>query len=242
MNLTIDIGNSSVKYSVFDKERCIWHEQADIRSTQPVERAKSMGVQQVIISSVSDQGKEIEEVLSQANLPVYRLGQSPLRLPFRIGYKTPDTLGSDRIAAVAGAWKLAPGQSVLVIDMGTCITYDLLSNEGIFVGGNIAPGLKMRMRSMHEHTARLPLTEIPQDEPPFLGGTTYEAITSGAIWGIRMEAEGYYLHLKQQYPDIQVMVTGGDCRTLAHTLGHFASIHDSLVDTGLNTILDYQQQ
>ena len=124
-------------------------------------------------------------------------------------YRTPQSLGTDRMAAVAGALKMLPGENVLVIDVGSCVTYDVLTADGHYLGGNIAPGLLMRFCSMHEHTARLPLVSA-DGERLSLGRDTETALRAGALKGIEYEIEGYVKDLHNRFGQVKVVLTGGD--------------------------------
>ena len=126
-----------------------------------------------------------------------------------LGYRTPATLGADRLAAVMGAQSLLPHRTVLVIDAGTCITFDLLLSDGHYLGGNISPGLEMRLRAMHEFTARLPLVSAEGDNPDY-GYDTITALRSGAKSGIRLEIMGYLAQVRAKHPDACAFLTGGN--------------------------------
>ena len=130
-------------------------------------------------------------------------------IPIRNGYSTPQTLGMDRLAAAVGAWCMKPSNDLLVIDAGTAITFDFVSAQGEYRGGNIAPGISMRLKALHEHTGALPLV-LPQGEAPVLGRDTETAIRSGVINGMRFEIDGLIRELRSKYPSLLVFLTGGD--------------------------------
>ena len=157
-------------------------------------------------------------------------------LPVIIDYRSPKTLGSDRIAAVIGARAEAPDRDILVIDAGTCITYDMITATGHFLGGNIAPGIKMRLRSMNKFTEKLPVVEKNGDTP-LLGYDTETAMRSGAILGACYEIEGYISSLRQEYPELLIFLTGGDAFLLADKLKTSIFVDDCIVLKGLNRIL-----
>jgi type III pantothenate kinase len=131
------------------------------------------------------------------------------KVPITNSYSTPGSLGMDRLAAAVGAWSMKPGNDILVIDAGTAVTYDFISSAGEYKGGNIAPGIALRFKSLHEHTGALPLVS-PQGALPNLGTDTETAIRSGVLNGIRHEALGYITELESQYPFLLVFLTGGD--------------------------------
>lgn len=158
------------------------------------------------------------------------------QIPVRIGYHTPHTLGLDRIAAVVGASMECPGRPVLIVDAGTCVTYDLLTADGTFVGGNIAPGIRLRLLAMHEHTGKLPLVD-DSGEIPEIGFSTETAMRAGATLGVAYEIEGYMARLNEVYPDLFVFLTGGDALKLAAKIKSRIFVNENLVLTGLNRIL-----
>ena len=159
-------------------------------------------------------------------------------LPYQVAYKTPETLGRDRIAGVAAARCEFEDLNVLIIDAGTCITYDFLTAEGKFLGGNIAPGLRMRLQSMSDYTARLPSVEQHHVEG-ILGGSTEEALQNGAEKGILLEIEGYKSRLEEEYGEVVTVITGGDAQYLAVKVKTRIFVRPDLVLTGLNEILRY---
>ena len=140
-------------------------------------------------------------------------GMKPLTpntpVPLKNAYSSPETLGMDRLAAAVGAWSLKPGHDLLVVDAGTAVTYDFVSADGIYKGGNIAPGIGLRLRSLHEHTGALPLVSA-QGEIPMFGKDTETAIRSGVINGMRHELEGYIAEICSISPSLLVFLTGGD--------------------------------
>lgn len=141
------------------------------------------------------------------------LGLKPLTpstpVPIVNAYGTPQLLGMDRLAAVVGAWSMRPGQDLLVIDAGTAITYDFVSADGTYMGGNIAPGIGLRFASLHEHTSQLPLVTAHGDVP-LSGCDTVSAIRGGVLRGVRYEVKGYIDELSARYPSLLVFLTGGD--------------------------------
>ena len=182
--------------------------------------------------------QELQEKLGKLQCPVVRFSSST-PLPLEIGYRTPGTLGSDRIAAAVGAWNEAPGRNLLIIDAGTAITVDFVGKDGKYNGGNIAPGIKMRLRALHEYTSRLPMVDKEGDTPA-IGYDTETAIRSGVINGICHEIEGYINEFKQKYCDLLVFLTGGDEKPLKNRIKNCIFADKYLVAKGLNRILtDY---
>ncbi len=136
------------------------------------------------------------------------------KLPITLNFKTPKTLGSDRIAGAVGCMDLFPNQNCLLIDMGTCVTMDFVSKEGVFEGGIISPGLKMRMRAMAESTATLPdiSGEWNRVEESLLGKSTKECLLSGSYFGILHEINSVISKFEQEFTTINVILSGGDAK------------------------------
>ncbi len=159
-------------------------------------------------------------------------------LPFRVEYQTPETLGNDRLANAAGAVATYPDDTVLVIDAGTCVTYDLI-DRSVFLGGAISPGLTMRSKAMHNFTHRLPLVEPnPKDqEVPLTGKDTEGCLQSGLFNSMRFEMDGSIDQYLKEYPSLKVVLTGGDGPLFEKALKSpiFADPHHTL--KGLNSIL-----
>jgi type III pantothenate kinase len=151
-------------------------------------------------------------------------------------YTTPKTLGVDRIAAVCGALQLFPQRDCLVIDTGTCITYEFLDRNARYHGGSISPGIAMRFEAMHRFTSRLPLVK-PEINVPLVGDSTESAMQSGVIQGVRAEVEGIIQKYTDQYPDLKVIICGGDVRFFENHLKQTVFVAPDLVLIGLNLIL-----
>ena len=236
MNLAIDIGNTRIKAGVFDGEALV---ESKVFSTSGddliAEFARTNNIQNVIVCSVNDDDIDIEAMLPEVSGEVIKLTDRTL-IPIVNGYDTPDTLGKDRLAAAVGGYHLFENSNVLIIDAGTCITYDLVTADGEFVGGNIAPGLDMRLKSMHDYTARLPLAGRG-DATRFMGRSTEEALKNGAVQGILLEIEGYIGRLMEQYATLETVLTGGDASYFADLMKTKIFVRSNLVLIGLNEIL-----
>lgn len=241
MNLAIDIGNSSCKTGVYraDKREYISYSCAD--DTAEIEDIMSrFPLKRALISSVRKDAPGIEQLLKKAGIEVHLLSHKT-PLPFHLSYESPETLGTDRIAAVAAAHKLFRGSNVLVIDAGTAVTIDLLGSDNIYHGGNISPGLEMRFRSLHDYTARLPLVS-KSDSFGNLGLNTTESIRSGVQSGLLFEINDYIRTLKNDYKDLKIIFTGGDGEFLASRTEARHELVPDLVIDGLNYILNYNVQ
>ena len=159
-------------------------------------------------------------------------------------YETPATIGTDRLAAVAGAQQHFPGQNALSIDAGTCITYDLIDQAGHYRGGLISPGVSMRLQAMHTFTARLPLVEA--DNSPFnlTERNTVAALRSGAVGGAAAEISQMIRMYGDKFSDLQVVISGGDALQLISTIRpkHAITVVPDLILIGLNRILQHYVQ
>lgn len=214
MVLTIDIGNTKTKVAVFDGKQLLKHVVIEYFNRKDIDTlvAQFKVFEGVIVSSVNlEEERRIARLLDEMDIKYHLLSyKSPL--PFEIDYLTPETLGKDRIAALAGAYAVGGVGNYLVIDCGTCNTYDLLV-DGHFVGGNIAPGLQMRLDAMHYFTAALPQCSIENVQLKMhnaqLGLTTHEAILNGAYWGVINEINGYIEKYSKKYNNLKVILTGG---------------------------------
>lgn len=240
MNLTIDIGNTRTKLGVFRGDQIVEQEVWENADAVKLEKwLYNQRIEKVILSSVAKPNRALTDFLKGRFFFVELTDRTPL--PIAIDYETPHTLGKDRIAAVAGAYALFPGQNCLVIDAGTCITLDLLASEGVFLGGNISPGIQMRLQAMHHFTARLPLVGR-KDQPEWVGKSTETAIRNGAQLGATLEVEGFIERCREQWPDLRVIVTGGDSDFFVRTLKTKIFANPNLVLVGLNKILEHNVQ
>ena len=236
LNLVIDIGNNSAKFFLFKEEQIILHTRRSNTSFEILEEWKALyDIDGIIVSAVIPLPSALEQALAVFDCPVIRFG-SNTPMPIKIGYRTPETLGSDRLAAAIGAWNEAPGRNLLVIDAGTAMTVDFVDRNGHYLGGNIAPGIRMRLKALHEFTARLPLIE-KEGETPAIGHDTETAIRSGVTNGICHEIEGYINFFKEKYGDVLVFLTGGDEKTLKNRIKSCIFADKYLVAKGLNRIL-----
>lgn len=177
-------------------------------------------------------------------LPVFDLRlkvSSLMQLPIKILYKTPRTLGHDRIAGACGAHYLFPRKNVLIISAGTCITMDVLLGSGLYLGGNIHPGIPMRTWAMHERTARLPVVSLEWPES-VIGDSTEHALQNGTLLSAIQEVESYYEMLKVKFDSLDIILTGGDASFLAKRMQKPIFEAPDLVATGLFQILNLHVQ
>jgi len=237
VNLCIDCGNSSTKIGLFDQINLIKEfTYENFVIDDAIKLIEENRIDSCIISSVVNDLTIIKYL--KKNIPFFIELSEKTKLPIENRYSTPATLGKDRLAAIIGATFLKPECDILVIDAGTAITYDFIDSNLIYWGGNIAPGLSIRLRSLHEFTQKLPLVQ-PETESRFLGDSTKSAILSGAVYGIVFEIEGYINELKIKYPQLSVFLTGGSTFYFDNKLKSAIFAEKNLVLIGLNRILHY---
>jgi len=241
MNLCIDQGNSSTKVGVFDDNVLIDYFAIEELSEVEIEKLfERFVIDACIISSVTMKYDELLDILNKKNIFLVQLDHNTV-VPIVNKYETPHTLGKDRLAAIVGAVFLEPGNDLLIVDAGTAITYDFVDANGVYWGGNIAPGLSMRLRSLHEFTQKLPLVE-PVVDSPLIGNSTDSALISGALHGIVFEIDGYINALKIKYPKLSVFLTGGSIFYFDTKLKNPIFAERNLVLIGLNRIHQYNVQ
>jgi len=241
MNLIIDIGNTGIKLAVFDNNDSLIHFQ---RTNQDniIEKLKNIvqkfPVTDVIISQVGYPVPGLNEYLSNHQID-YRYLSTKLKLPFKIHYKSPESIGADRLGLVAGAVYKKPQGHKLIIDAGTCVTYDFIDKDNNYYGGAISPGLKLRFKSLHDYTANLPLLQPDEKNTPLIGNDTESSIQSGVINGLVGEIEGFIVKYNLNFPDLTVYLTGGHEKLLDRYIKNkiFVSSKFLLVE-GLNFILN----
>lgn len=232
MNLCIDIGNSAIKYGWFKEKELVLQDKGKdaLLSSNP------KMVTHAILSSVT-QDSAISNWLQTHQIPFISLSPK-LRLPFTLAYETPETLGSDRIAASAGMSQIFPHQNILVITAGSCVTYNFVSKHSEFLGGAITPGLRMRLEAMNKFTAKLPKVKLNKEiEIPFIGRNTESSMLSGAANGLAAEIDGMINGYLNRYEELNTVICGGDAAFLAARLKNNIFVSPSLVLDGLNYIL-----
>ena len=243
MNLVVDIGNTRTKLAFFEKNTLVEKAILETAALSWLSDRLQDGrrVDGAILSATGQDTEGVENFLTN-NLPYIKF-RPETPIPIHNAYATPETLGRDRLAAVIGANFLFPNQNCLVIDGGTCITYNFLSKTETFIGGNIAPGLTMRFRAMNHFTAKLPLVERNIAISTLLGNTTETAMRAGAQIGLLSEVEGFVKRLENQEGKIKVILTGGDGQFLFDNLSLKEKyLEPHLVLQGLNQILNYHFQ
>ncbi len=237
MNLVIDIGNTLVKSALVDDSGV--HRLQSSEHPEPgvwLDMIRKNRVKRVIICTVRAPDPALVAGFPE-ELTVLEMSPE-LKLPVKNRYKSPDTLGNDRLALLCGASGFfKTPQNILVISAGTCITYDHLNNKNEFHGGSISPGIDLRLRAMHEFTARLPLP-VRKGMAPLTGRKTEEALLSGALLGAVFEVNGFIEAYRKQYSRLKVLLTGGDAKYLEPYLKYKTFAAPQLLLEGLNKILE----
>ncbi|WP_046756520.1 type III pantothenate kinase [Kordia jejudonensis] len=242
MNLIVDAGNTYVKVAVFQQDKMLHHESFEKELFQKkIEKTLQNfpEVDQMITSSVTKLTKETKTYLASLAIKILKLThETPV--PFQNTYTTPETLGVDRIALVVAAVSQYPKQNVLVIDAGTCITYDFKTVNEIYLGGGISPGVQLRYKTLNLLTANLPLLkpEIPKN---YIGNSTNNAIHSGVSIGVITEIDGIIERYKEQFEHLTVILTGGDTNFLAKRLKNTIFANSKFLLQGLNNVLEYNR-
>lgn len=211
--LSIDIGNSSTKLAVFAGSEMVHHQRLEtIDVNDLAQLVEAFSPQKSIISTVKQEVDLLENFLKQHT--TYTRFSTLLTKGIQNKYETPATLGLDRWAAVLGANSLFPNSASLVIDAGTCITYDLLTSNGEYFGGSISPGIVMRFKAVHQFTGRLPMVDWDAEAEIPDGTDTQNAIKNGVLQGIINEIEGFIALNNKKESTLKVIITGGDANFL----------------------------
>ncbi|MBT8325364.1 MAG: type III pantothenate kinase [Winogradskyella sp.] len=239
MNLIIDVGNTLVKFAVFKADEIVYKEEFKHRSF--VKHFKNVlnvypDINNAILSTVGQFNEKYIQLVNK-HLNCIELNANT-KLPFNNKYETPKTLGVDRIALVSASVLHFPDQNVLIIDAGTCVTYDFITNDNNYIGGAISPGLSMRYRALNTFTAKLPLLNVQQPKS-VVGKTTESSIHSGVVNGIVLEIDGVIDQYKEQFGDLTVILTGGDGKFLSNQLKNSIFANSNFLLQGLNYILQF---
>lgn len=241
MNLVIDIGNTNAKLAVFQDEKLleVTTQKKELSSDDITAFAvKFPSLDSAILCAVSDCDAALLSMLKDSYSFCEFNENTPI--PIANAYETPDTLGKDRLAAAVGAQLLFPNKNVLVIDFGTCVTYDFVSSSNEYLGGAISPGMEMRFKALHTFTGKLPLIAHKNHED-LIGKTTEESILSGVQHGMVAEVKGTIEAYRKQVGGLEVLLTGGDLDFFNPAISGKNDIFADpyLVLKGLNVILNY---
>jgi len=242
MNLCIDIGNTRTKLAIFSNEgslkKLLIREKFRLNKLEKI--LAKYTITHAIISSVRNKNGKLIRLLE--NKVQFVLVFSPnTPVPITNLYRTPETLGQDRLAVVTAAATLFPKSDILVIDAGTCITYDFIDAEKQYHGGSILPGVDMRFQALEHFTDRLPLVERTNLDS-YIGNTTFSSIQTGVQVGLVYEVQGFIAKYRETYPDLRTLVTGGDATYFETQFKNQIFAVPNLVLMGLNQILNYNVQ
>ena len=237
IKIILDIGNTLIKLAHVESGRL-----RDVKSFEDEEiLLNSISEQSFsggIIGSVREMSSHLLDWTKRQNNILLLNSDTPL--PFKIAYKSPQSLGADRIALAAAAYERFPDKNVLVIDMGSCITYDLLTAQGVYLGGAISPGIRMRFKAMNAFTAKLPMAE-PTDKTPLIGYDTESSLQSGVMNGVQAEIEGVIDRYASNYKDLTELIGGGDNKYFDKRFKVNIFAASNLVLEGLRFIMEFNE-
>jgi type III pantothenate kinase len=239
MNLIIDIGNTATKIAFFKERELV---QSNVLQGFPEQAVLSTindaKFNKVIISSVKNFTNDFTAALPKDKVLILN---NTTKLPIAINYATPNTLGVDRIAAAVGAKVLFPKENVVCFDLGSCITSELISADGVYHGGSISPGMNMRFKAMHTFTDKLPLVSAGDKNVTFPGDSTDSCMRAGVVLGITNEIRGMIASYSEKNPSLKVIFTGGNASYFESLLNMNIFVQPNLVLMGLNEILNYHE-
>lgn len=235
--LTIDIGNTKAKYAVFNDKNIVETDVFNPASSDLIHLLQRHPyINKGIISSVGGNVNECLEQLQNIKMSVL---SSATKLPFALTYKDKSKIGADRLALVAAAFAEKPHQNCLVVDIGTCITYDILTDDDRHIGGPISPGMQLRFKAMHEHTALLPLCEPTHNELKIVCDDTVECLQSGVQLGVLHEIKDFIELYSLKFNNLNVFISGGDNIFLQNKLKNCNFASSNFMFNGLRLILEY---
>ena len=241
MNLLIDIGNTRTKIAVSENNRIVARETTERLTDELLDRVFDDNplIDKAIVAATGDDGDRVSAMVERRVKFALRLTpETPM--PVVNGYASPETLGVDRLAAAVGAQILYGCRNMLIVDFGTAITVDLVT-DGVFRGGNISPGVGLRFRALHDYTSRLPLCE-PTDGREEFGTTTRTAVEQGVMTGIGYEIEGYIADFGSRYENLCTIFTGGDANFFVKRIKNTIFASRDLIFVGLDGILRYNAE
>lgn len=242
MNLVIDLGNTFAKIAVFQNHRIL--ETFKFSKSENDKKIKKIfqkypEIEFSILSSVLKDDDLIKKILQKYST-LYCL-DNETKLPFINKYSSPQTLGKDRVALAAAAVYTYPKNDCLVIDAGTCVTYDVVNSKSEYLGGGISPGLQMRFNAVHKFTEKLPLIHADSNHLKLIGDSTEESLKSGIYFGFAAEIDGMISSYNSEFKDLTVILTGGDILFLSKRLKNSIFANSNFLLEGLNYILEYNK-
>ena len=236
MNLVLDVGNSLLKIALFEKSELIQKFKFSENYKRNIEDIISKyKVTHSIISNVGRIDDSIINILKESTNLL--LVSNQLKIPFKNLYKSKNTLGQDRLALVSAAAFNFPNENVLIVDVGSCITYDFKNNNNEYLGGGISPGISMRFKSLNTFTSNLPLIDFDSIYQ-LIGNNTKNSITSGVVNGIISEINGIMQQYREQFKNIRIILTGGDSNFLLKRIKNTIFADRNFLLIGLNKLLE----
>ncbi|MBP6556931.1 MAG: type III pantothenate kinase [Flavobacterium sp.] len=242
MLLAVDVGNTRIKAAVFEDNTLLQvflfdHKEMVEKFDFILEQHNKIGV--IVVASVGNIDQS--DFLSFEKRASIHFISNESQFPFDNLYSTPKTLGIDRLVLATGATLRYPNQNRLVIDAGTCITYDFINEKNQYLGGAISPGIRLRYESLHQFTSKLPL--LTKAYPEYvIGNSTQESIHSGVVNGITLEIDGFIEQYKSQYAKFIIILTGGDAEFLAKRLKNTIFANSNFLLESLNQTFQYNQK
>lgn len=251
MLLAVDVGNTKIKVAVFEDTNLVERFDfycSDLQKQLDFTLNKYQNITDIVVATVGNLTKEAFLVFEK-RLNVHFITLNTY-FPFHNKYETPNSLGIDRMVLASGAVLNFPKQNRLVIDAGTCITYDFIDENDNYLGGAISPGIRLRYESLHHYTAKLPLLTLDLfkenlntiDQNEFIGNSTSSAIHSGVLNGVQNEIEGFIAQYQLVYPKFIIILTGGDTEFLAKRLKNTIFANSNFLLESLNQIFQYKNQ
>ena len=239
MNLIIDIGNSFIKVYLYSNGTPKFFK--IINNLDELKNSILLYFKEISHVIVSDvKSDKIENILSMFKEKFIFLVKE-CKFPFKSRYKTMNSLGDDRIALVNSAFKKFPNENVLIIDLGTCITYDFLVEKGEYLGGLISPGFEIRYKSLNFYTANLPLIKKIEERENVIGDSTQTSIQSGVYFGIINEINSNINFFSKNYKNLKVIITGGNSKVLSKKIKNTIFADQYFLSDGLNYLIDYNK-
>ena len=244
MKLIIDIGNTFTKIAVFDGNLIVSFETVDSITVDKLMLIfkKFPNIKSSILSSVTIHDSNLNKYLGEHGFFIELGYNTPV--PFINKYSTPHTLGKDRIAIASAAVDIYPNFNTLIIDAGTCITYDIITSDNYYLGGSISPGLQMRFNALHNFTHKLPLVKMTDsvDNIDLIGDSTTSSILSGVILGLHAEIEGIVNEYNNKFSQLKTVISGGDYKYFEKLLKSNIFATSNIVVSGLKSILDFNEK
>lgn len=237
MVLIIDSGNTFTKLGLFNNGKLnkIYQNESIDEIIQTINKLKP---DKIVIGSVNVSIEKLRENIIE--VPFYSI-DSETPLPYKLDYKTPETLGIDRKAVVAYAWEQNPNNNILVIDAGTCITYDFIRKDGVYLGGGISPGLEMKFKALHAYTANLPEVSFEKNSP-IIGSSTKGSILSGVINGTIAEINGIIEQYEEKFENLTIFMSGGASIFFESKIKRSIFAIPNMVLLGLLSIYEYNNR